>query len=275
MNKNKNCQDYQGQFPDYLTGDLNAKAVESIQNHVTTCPDCRSELEELTSTWTQLGILPEEQPGANLRMNFYTMLESFQEGLESSPSKKFFNFLKIKNIGEKLWPRRPVFQLAAVIVFLIMGLTIGYFMQLHDQNSREIARLRQENRLFRQQLTVSLLNQSSPSQRLKGLMWSRQLENPADETLETLLHTLNYDPNVNVRLTAVDALYLFSDHPKVKQGLMQSLQKQTSPMVQIALIDLLVEMREKKAIKSLKQLLERNKLNPEVKERAQLSLKLL
>jgi hypothetical protein len=46
-------------------------------------------------------------------------------------------------------------------------------------------------------------------------------------------------------------------------------------MVQIALIDLLVEMREKQAIKSLKQLLERNKLTPEVKERAQLSLQLL
>jgi hypothetical protein len=272
---NKNCQDFQGQFPDYLTGDLDEKTVESIQNHVTTCTDCRSELEELTGTWTQLGILHEEQPGANLRKNFYTMLESFQEGLESSPLKKFFDFFKIKNIGEKLWPRRPVFQLAAVIVFLIMGFTIGYFMQLHNQSTREIARLRQENRLFHQQLTVSLLNQSSPSQRLKGLMWSRQLENPADETLDILLYTLNYDPNVSVRLTAVDALYLFSDHPKVKQGLMESLQKQTSPMVQIALIDLLVEMREKKAIKSLKHLLERNKLNPEVKERAQLSLKLL
>jgi hypothetical protein len=272
---NKNCQNFQGQFPDYLTGDLDAKAVESIQDHVTTCNSCRSELEELTGTWTQLGILPEEQPGANLRKNFYTMLESYQEGLESSPLKKFFDFFKIKNIGEKLWPRRPIFQLAAVTVFLIMGFTIGYFVQLHNQSTREIARLRQENQLFQQKLTVSLLNQSSPSQRLKGLMWSRQLENPADETLDTLLNTLNSDPNVNVRLTAVDALYLFSDHPKVKQGLMQSLQKQTSPMVQIALIDLLVEMREKQAIKSLKQLLERNQLTPEVKERAQLSLKLL
>jgi len=272
---NMNCQEFQGQFPDYLTGDLNAKAVESIQNHVTTCTNCRSELEELTGTWTQLGILPEEQPGANIRKNFYTMLESFQEGLETSPLKKFFDFFKIKNIGEKMWPRRPVFQLAAVMAFLIMGFTIGYFVRLHNQNTREITRLHQENQLFRQQLTVSLLNQSSPSQRLKGLMWSTQLESPADETLDTLLYTLNHDPNVNVRLTAVDALYLYSDHPKVKQGLMQSLQKQTSPMVQIALIDFLVEMREKQAIKSLKQLLEKNKLNPEVKERAQLSLKLL
>ena len=272
---NKNCQDFQGRFPDYLTGDLDVKTVESIQDHVTTCTSCRSELEELTGTWTQLGILPEEQPGANLRKNFYTMLESYREGLESSPLKKFFDFFKIKNIGEKLWPRRPMFQLAAVMVFLIMGFTIGYFVQLQNQNSREIARLHQENQLFRQQLTVSLLNQSSPSQRLKGLMWSTQLENPADETLETLLHTLNHDPNVNIRLTAVDALYLFSDDPKVKLGLIESLQKQTSPMVQIALIDLLVEMREKQAIKSLKQLLEKNKLTPEVKERAKLSLQLL
>ena len=81
------------------------------------------------------------------------------------------------------------------------------------------------------------------------------MENPANETLEALLYTLNHDPNLNVRLSAVDALYLFTGHPLVKQGLLDSLHKQTSPLVQIALIDLIADMREKQAIKSLKELL--------------------
>ena len=42
--------------------------------------------------------------------------------------------------------------------------------------------------------------------------------------------------------------------------------------MQIALIDLITDMREKQAIKSLKELLKNNKLNPAVRERAKESL---
>jgi len=267
---NENCQQIKAQFPDYLTGDLGAGARESLKNHVVVCDSCRRELEELTGTWTQLGILPEEQPGPNLRKNFYTMLESYQEGKASEPLTRFFRFL------------RPgfAFQFALALFFLVIGIGIGNFFhgnffQASAQKGREIVSLRQENQEVRQQLAISLLNQSSSSQRLKGLTFSSRLENPDNEILQTLLNTLNTDPNVNVRLSAVDALYLFSDHPLVREGLIQSLQKQTSPMVQLALIDLMVQIREKQAVRSLKQLLQDKNLNPEVQRRARLSLKQL
>jgi hypothetical protein len=274
---NENCHQIKAQFPDYLTGDLGSGARESLKNHVVVCDSCRRELEELTGTWTQLGILPEEQPGPNLRKNFYTMLESYQEGKASEPLKKFFRFFKIKNAGENLWGRRPgfAFQFALALFFLVIGIGIGNFFQAPAQKGREIVSLRQENQEVRQQLAISLLNQSSSSQRLKGLTFSSHLENPDSEILQTLLNTLNTDPNVNVRLSAVDALYLFSDHPLVREGLIQSLQKQTSPMVQLALIDLMVQIREKQAVRSLKQLLQDKNLNPEVQRRARLSLKQL
>jgi hypothetical protein len=271
------CQQTQNQFPDYLTGDLTADTVTAIQAHVATCESCRQELEELTGTWTQLGILAEEQPGPNLRKNFYTMLASYQEALESKPplKKKFFDFFKIKGLGTQPWFRRPVFQLALGLLILVTGFMTGSLFHFSKQSSREMTLLRQQNQEFRQQLALVYLNQSSPSQRLKGLTWSSQLKNPADETLEALLYTLNHDSNVNVRLSAVDALYLFTGHPLVKQGLLDSLQNQTSPLVQIALIDLIADMREKQAIKSLKELLKNDKLNPAVKERAKASLEYL
>ncbi|NIM16926.1 MAG: hypothetical protein GTO45_33580 [Candidatus Aminicenantes bacterium] len=277
INVNDNCQQIKVQFPDYLTGDIESGAKESIKNHVVVCDACRQELEELSSTWTQLGILPEEQPGPHLRKNFYTMLESYQEGKESKALKKFFQFFKIKNVRETLWTRRPgfAFQFALALFFLVTGIGIGYFFQTSAQKSHEIVSLRQENQQVRQQLAISLLNQSSSSQRLKGLTFSAHLENPDSEILETLLNTLNSDPNVNVRLSAVDALYLFADHPLVREGLIQSLHKQTSPMVQLALIDLMVQIREKQAVRSLKQLLKDKNLNPEVQRRARLSIKQL
>jgi hypothetical protein len=55
----------------------------------------------------------------------------------------------------------------------------------------------------------------------------------------------------------------------VRQGLIQSLSRQTSPLVQIALIDLIVELREKRATEALKELMTAEKINNEVKLRAE------
>jgi hypothetical protein len=269
-----NCRHIQKKFPDFLTGDLDTTTVESMQNHVAVCASCRQELEDLTSTWTKLGVLPEELPGPNLRKNFYTMLESFQEGFSREKHghplvnvlKKFF-----------AWPGRPIYQFAFTIIFLIFGFTVGYFMTSSPTppQTTETARLRLQVHQMRQQLAISLLNQQSPSQRLKGITWSSTVENPDKKTLEALLHTLNHDPNINVRLSAVDALYLFSHDPMIKKGLIESLSLQTSSLVQMALIDFLVEMREKRAVNALKQLIQNNKLNPKVKERAKICIEQL
>ncbi len=271
-----NCSKVKIKFPDYLTGDLDSEAVEILQDHVAGSASCRRELEELTSTWTQLGVLPEEQPGPNVRKNFYTMLESYKEELEKEKSF-IFNF---RNIWEKLRPARPVYQLAFTIVFLVMGFTVGYFFSfssgtLDSQYTAEVTHLRGQVQQMRQNLALAMLDQSSPSQRLKGLSWSSTVETPDEKLLEALLETLNHDPNVNVRLSAVDALYLFSHHPMVKKGIVESLPRQTSPLVQVALIDLMVDMREKQAADALKRLIQDNKLNPEVKQRAKLCIQQL
>lgn len=267
-----NCSQVKNKFPDYLTGELEAETMESIRDHVAICAPCRNELEELTTTWTQLGVLPEEQPGPNLRKNFYTMLESYKEGLtRESAVQRFVNTLG----GWFAQPRRAAYQAAFTVVILIAGFTAGFFFSADtpergNRYADEMTQLRGQVKQMRRQLVLAMLDQSSPSQRLKGIAWSSTVENPDEKTLDALLHTLNNDPDVNVRLSVVDALYLFSYHPMVKKGIIDSLSVQTSPLVQVALIDLMVGMREKKAADALKDLIRRNKLNPDVKERAQL-----
>ena len=125
---------------------------------------------------------------------------------------------------------------------------------------------------MRQTLAVSLLDQSSASERLRGVNLSVNTEKPDSGLIEALLNTLNNDPNVNVRLAAVDALYLFYDNPLVKEGLAQTLSTQDSPLVQVALIDFVVSVRERRAIDSLKNLIETKTLHPEVKQHAELGL---
>ncbi len=268
------CEKIIEQFADHLTGDLDEKSLAEVQAHLSSCPSCREELESLSAIWTKLGVLRLELPGPALRQRFYSMLEAFKEGLGEEEEQK-------ASIGERvsawlgnLMPRRPVYQLALSILFLAIGLGGGFLLTERSRTASkiEVAALTQEVKDLRQTTIMSLLQQKSPSDRLMGVSWSTQLQQPDEKIIATLLETLNHDSNANVRIAAAEALYLFYDHPQVKDGLVRSLALQTSPLVQLTLIDLLVEIRERRAVEALRILIQNEKLNPRVKKRAELGL---
>ncbi len=268
------CQEIKEKFPDFLIGDIEETTKDRIQSHLTTCSDCREELESLSFIWSKLGVLPEERPSQDLRNRFYSMLEAQKREMKRGKSEHRFQKF-FRDWFEHLRPRRPALQFSLVLIILFAGLTAGYFLKSATQNEKELSSLRKEVRSMHQMLAVSLLDQRSPSERLRGISLSYHMEEPEEQTLTKLLSTLNDDPNVNVRLAAVDALYLFHDYPVVREGLTQSLTKQTSPLVQVALIDLIVEMRERRAIEAFKLLIKDENLNPDVKHRAEQGLQQL
>jgi HEAT repeat protein len=126
---------------------------------------------------------------------------------------------------------------------------------------------------MRQEIALSLLGQSSAADRIMGIGYSASVDKPDDRTLEALFEALDRDPNPNVRLAAVDALYLFRNKPGVRDSLVRSLAVQSYPLVQIALIDFLVDVREERAAEALKRLIEAGELTPQVRERAEQGLK--
>ena len=122
---------------------------------------------------------------------------------------------------------------------------------------------------MRQLVTLSLLQQQSAAERLRGETWSYQTESSDMEVLGALLRTLNTDPNVNVRLAAIDAVRNFSGSPVAKRGLVQALPKQTSPLVQVALVEALVELKQTDARPEIETLLGGTDLDPTVRDRFQ------
>lgn len=268
------CQDIKELFPEFLTGELNRERQESVQSHLALCDSCREELENLSAIWTKLGVIPEEQPSGRVRTRFYTMLEAYKQGMaeERQPSHMRNIF---RGLFESMWPKRPAFQLSLALLFLVIGVTAGMFINSSGHKAAHMARLQNEVEDMQQTLAITLLDRPSASERLQGVNISSRMENPDSRTLEALLYTLDNDKNVNVRLAAVDALYLFYDSPGVKDGLLRSLKNQSSPLVQVALIDLIVSMRERQAADALKSLLEDERLNPEVKDYAERGLQQL
>jgi len=262
------CDQLKSHIPDLLLDELDEPTKSAIESHLSICPACKTEMESLGMLWTKLGAIPEQQPGADLRLRFDTMLEAYKEGLQQAAVRK--NWLEIVNGWLEKWlPKQPIVQFATAVILLLIGVVIGSRLSLVKSHNGEMAQLRSEVQNMQRTVALSLLKQQSPSERLQGVSLSYQLEQPNSEILITLLNTLNYDPNVNVRLATIDALYLFSDRPMIRQGLIESLSTQESPLVQIAIIDLLVEIREKRSIQALRQLIKDNHLNPDVRERAQ------
>lgn len=268
------CKKMKESIPDFLTGELDQNSFALVKEHISVCKPCREELENLTAIWTKLGVLPEIEPDVNLRNRFYSMLASYKEGLQkqkSSHSKKRLPSL----IFGKLFSFKPMPQFVLSLIFLVLGLMVGYFVFSFQTARSELKGLRQEIQTLRQTTAISMLKQPSAVDRLSGVSWMFQVKNPNQNTLHLLFSTLNNDANVNVRLAVIEALYLFKDHPSVRQGLIHSLSHQHTPIVQTALIDLIVEIREHRAIKALKHLLEEKQIVPEVKKHAELSLEQL
>jgi HEAT repeat protein len=128
---------------------------------------------------------------------------------------------------------------------------------------------------LRQQVSLALINQTSPGERLRGVALVSQVQHPDASLVHGLLDLVDNDPNVNVRLSAVEALFLFAPHAEIRERLTRSLGKQTSPVVQIAVIDLLVASREKQAAEALRQLIKDQRVRPEVREHAESGIKQL
>ncbi len=259
------CNDFTTILPDYLNRELETEQEFALEEHMDQCDNCRQEFTSLTRIWGELGKFDEPEPSENLRNNFYNMLENHKpensknSSLISRTTEWFGNFISAR-------------QFALTALTLFIGVTTGY---MFNSSTADRGELRREVDTLKQQVSLSLINNESSSNRLKGVVLTSTLEKPDNNTLHTLLNTLNSDPSINVRLSAVDALYLFRNNKIVKDGLVKALENQQSPMVQMALIELLSEIKEKKALKALQSLMSKKSVNPQVKKEAEKTAKLL
>ncbi len=149
----------------------------------------------------------------------------------------------------------PLFYRAAAAVLLVMaGVAIGNWISNNQQQAKEMAELKQQVEENRRVMLTMMENQQSASQRMQGLSVAYEMDKPDDEIVKVLVKTMNEDPNSNVRLAAMDALGKFSNETNVRGALIQSLSSQKDPVVQIALIQLLVKMKEKGVVKQLEEM---------------------
>ncbi len=243
-----------------------------LDAHLGGCSDCREQAEELDSMWHAMALMPEEEPSRRMRANFEHMLDAYRAGGASTRPAMAETQTASSDRPPRwwegltaLWPRQPLVQFAIAGAALVFGLVSGHLYTARQQDQQTIAQLRGEMNGMRQLVALSLLQQQSASDRLKGVTYSVRMEPAADEVLNALLDTLREDGNVNVRLAAVDALRQFSTRQAVRRGLRDAIGNQDSPLVQVALIDWAMESRDNGSLPALRELARRADLNPSVR----------
>jgi HEAT repeat protein len=251
-------------IPQYLAGQSTASEKVLFEAQLDANAELRQELEELRPLWDELGSLPQEEPSAALRARFYQKLNDANTG-RSRPFRSDFAWWKPGLAG-------LVRQAAVALAVFALGLYVGHAKMSTQQppvaGTDEVKRLGTEVQSLRQTVALSLLERQSATSRLEGISWSNRVEHPDQDLVAALLTVLNHDSNINVRLSALDALGKFTDEPQVRSALVNAIPHQDSPLVQIALIDALVHMRDGGAAKELRKLKADTDANPAVRQRA-------
>jgi len=205
--------------------------------------------------------------------NQVVQLENAQPDL--SIDDPFYQMLAAEKQTSKSAPVIPLYQRMAIAAgLLVCGFMIGYLLQ-SDSGEKEVNQLTEQVSELKEMMMLSLFEKESATQRLKAVSLTSEMDQVSDKVTDALFTTLNSDENVNVRLAALDALKPFVKSSKVRSGLIASISKQESPLVQVALADLMVNIQEKKSVEALKQLLEKENTPKEVKSKISESIEVL
>lgn len=291
-----NCARIREQLPSLLDDRLATAAAREIRAHLAGCPDCEREFTTLSQTLIALDAMPAPTPSPRLRARVYAAIAAEQHALRNpvtttEPAAPVARKPATRS-GRSLW--FWLVQPLAAAALLALGFTLGNRSNpalaapvtlpaatptttpaaADAATQRELADLRKKVDSMSQLVGYSLLQQQSRSsnERLRGVLTSAAVEKPDDKTINDLIGALALDPSANVRLNALEALYPHADQDVVRAGVLTSLPREQSPIVQISMIDFLVASRDREATPALQKLSANAQVDLNVREAAKRAL---
>jgi hypothetical protein len=267
------CERFREQIPDCLAGRLETVAREKLIAHLELCSVCRADMAEMGVVWRGLESLPVVEPDPAMRSHFREVLDAYQAGMEQGRERTVTGGKRWWITG--WWPARAAWQTALAVALLAAGAVGAHYLTRPRTTSPEIAQLQGQVESLRQAVALSMLQDQSSSSRIRGVSYGSQIERPDSQIEQALLFAVNHDANVNVRLSAVDALEKWAGNADIRRALVDALPMQDSCLVQIALMDVLVQANDKAAIPGLRRLADDARADAAVRQRADAGIKKL
>lgn len=263
------CKKIKNLLIDFVDKKLDKEQTDLVKVHLKSCKPCANELEELLVLMTDLNNIKDEKPPAKLRTDFLQMVESekLKQTTTKAPNVQKQYAASFRRIN-------PFLQIAAGFTILISGVIIGLIAK-NPGSSDQIANLQSEITGLKQMVILSKLDQQSPTTRIQAVSYMSEIQDVDPEITAALVRTMNTDDNINVRMAAITALSRYTDNDMVRNSLIESLAIQDDPFIQITLINMMIQLNEKRASNYLEQIIKSEHTNKTVKTMANKGLNIL
>jgi hypothetical protein len=201
-------------------------------------------------------------PSIRLDDKFYAALSAEKKAIRKTSSFSWSQLFQ--------WNPQTGFALAMLVVGIVTGYMINYL-----QPDKNVKMLSEQMVEMKEMMMLTLLEKESATDRLKAVSLTSDLDHASKKVTNALIETLNNDPNVNVRLASLEALYEYAGNPDVRVKLVKSISHQDSPLVQIGLAELMVALKEKSSVNELRKIMDEQSTPKEVKQKIKESIEVL
>lgn len=222
-----------------------------MSNEKTTDLPFEADTAEESQLWETLGDIPGEEPSPQLRRNFYRNLEKASRATMSMKLRELLGFS-----GNMGW-------LTATACILV-GLGAGQLFGSPADDDVRLAVLEENVSMLNRNLILDRLENDSASKRLRGVMDAAALVGDDEEISMALLLRATEDRVGSVRSAAISALGTRVSTPSIGGRLMEMLRNAESPLLQKALVDLVLRHGSRQQITELQELAEDGLLHPDI-----------
>jgi hypothetical protein len=211
--------------------------------------------------WQALGEMEPEEPSQRLRQGFYRRLERASRRT------------RLERLRDALGFRGNAGWLTAAACLLV-GVGMGQFAGNagNDAGARLLA-LEENVTMLNRRLILDRLDSEVPGKRLRGVLDAAHVAGDDAEIAQALLVRATGDRVPAVRSAAIDALGPSIDTPSVGRQVMDLLPQADSPIVQLALVDLVLRYGNDEQVDELLALAEQGQLHPDLERHVLTTLK--
>ncbi len=205
--------------------------------------------------WKTLGEAEFEQPSARLRQEFYKNLEQ-----ASKPGllEKIRDFLGFS--GNAGW----LTAATCVLVGWGVGTRIEPVDSVPNIDAARLVVLEENVSMLHRSLVLDRLQNEQPGKRLRGVIDAAELVKDDEVVAHKLLERATSDRVNSIRSAAVESLGTQLDSPTIGSQLMGMLRETESPLVQLALIDLVLRNGSEEQLDQLHTLAADEQLYPDL-----------
>lgn len=257
-----NREEFESRFIEILGQGGEPLDDPEMQSALAADPELAKNLDELRAVLSRFD--ETDRPELAGHRNIDLLSRAFEEGYRQGRR------LAAERSPVRSW--RVFWRFVPAAAMAVVAVVFSVAVWQRTSADTELDLLRSDVHSLQQLLAISLLEQESATQRLRGVQWTRKVDDPAGNLLTALAYALQRDRNPNVRLAAADAMGYFVDQPTAKASVFEAIESESNPIVQIELIDVLITIRDEQTTGVLEGLVDDPNLPGVVRDRANAAL---